>query len=116
MKAHEHLIKHALALGMTISVYDGEEWQVSRSTDEQEILDAVDSVEESQLKFRNSGDIAYRGAACVIPSLDDDETVVDYTCGGGDPLGILSHLWLMEWQALWDVTSEAEADTPTHLK
>jgi len=78
MKAYKHLIKHALKAGHTVSVWDGEEWQVKRSTKYQQIVDAVESVEEASLKIRDS-EGNYMGWALVSAyGLEDDETVMDY--------------------------------------
>lgn len=79
MKAYKHLIKHALSMGCTVSVWDGEEWQVRRNNCYSFIIDAIESVEEAQLRFRQKDAII--GWALVSAfGLDDDETVVDYTC------------------------------------
>ena len=43
MKAYKHLVKYALAQGYNISVWDGEEWQVSHSNKYQNIIDAIES-------------------------------------------------------------------------
>lgn len=80
MKAYKHLVKYALAQGHTISVWDGEEWQVSHSTKYQKIVDAIESVEEAQIKIRvpEYGNLV----AWVLISaygLADDETVIDYS-------------------------------------
>ena len=78
MKAYKHLIKHALGLGCTVSVFDGEEWQVKRSTSYKDIVEAVESVEEAGLRIRQKDEII--GSATVSAfGLEDDETVVDYT-------------------------------------
>lgn len=79
MKAYKHLVKHALTRGFTVSVYDGEEWDVKRSNKYQTIIDSIESVEEAEIRIRNDeGDSV--GWALVIPGLNDDETVADYTC------------------------------------
>ena len=44
MKAYEHLIDYALDFGFTVSVWDGEEWQVKRSRDRAAIIEAVESL------------------------------------------------------------------------
>ena len=81
MKAYKHLVKHALAQGHTISVWDGEEWQVSHSTKYQKIIEAIESVEEANLVIRLATGSERIGWAQVIPyGLEDDETVVDYIC------------------------------------
>jgi len=81
MKAYKHLVKHALSQGHTISVWDGEEWQVSHSTKYQNIVEAIESVEEANVVIRLATGGARIGWAQVIPyGLEDDETVVDYIC------------------------------------
>jgi hypothetical protein len=78
MKAYKHLIKHALAAGCTISVWDGEEWQLKRSTGYKAIVAAVESVEEAQIRFRLNDEVV--GTALVSAyGLEDDETVIDHT-------------------------------------
>lgn len=79
MKAYKHLVKHSLNKGFSVSVWDGEEWQVKRGTKYQAIIDAIESVEEAQIVIRDAEGVKM-GWALVIPSLDDDETVADYTC------------------------------------
>lgn len=79
MKAYKHLIKFALAKGYAISVWDGEEWQVSRSTGYKFINDAVESVEEAQLRIRDKDGKEVGWALVSAFGLDDDETVMDYT-------------------------------------
>ena len=79
MKAYKHLVKHALKTGHTISVFDEEVWQVKRGTAYKKIIDAIESVEAPQIRIRDQdGDIV--GWALIIPFLDDDETVADYSC------------------------------------
>lgn len=79
MKAYKHLVKYALAQGYNISVWDGEEWQVSHSTGYQSIIDAIESVEEANIVIRvpeYGNRVAW---ALIIPfGLEDDETVADY--------------------------------------
>ena len=78
MKAYKHLVKTALKDGNTISVWDGEEWQVKRSTSYKAIIDAIESVEEAQIRIRTEDDGLVVGWALIIPfGLEDDETVAD---------------------------------------
>jgi len=79
MKAYKHLIKHCLSMGCTVSVWDGEEWQVKRSTGYKAIIDAIESVEEAQLRIRQQ-DAVIGWALVSAFGLEDDETVVDHTC------------------------------------
>lgn len=79
MKAYKHLVKHALAAGNTVSVFDGEVWEVKRSTAYQGIISCIESVEEAQLRIRNSSGQIVGWALVSAFGLADDETVVDYT-------------------------------------
>lgn len=79
MKAYKHLVKHALMRDYVVSVFDGEEWQVKRLNKYQGIIDAIESVEEAQIVIRDQDGVKM-GWALVIPGLNDDETVADYTC------------------------------------
>lgn len=79
MKAYKHLVKHALKTGHTVSVFDEEVWQVKRSTEYKKIIAAIESVEAPEIRIRDQdGDIV--GWALIIPFLDDDETVANYSC------------------------------------
>lgn len=79
MKAYKHLVKFALKHGHTVSVYDGEIWEVRRSTAYKTIIDCIESVEIASLRIRDTdGNII--GWASVIPfGMEDDETVADHT-------------------------------------
>jgi hypothetical protein len=79
MKAYKHLVKFALAQGYVISVWDGEEWQIKRSNKFKEIIDAIESVEEAELKIRSADlDDLITWVRVSAFGLADDETVVDY--------------------------------------
>lgn len=93
MKAYKHLIKHALSLGCTVSVWDGEEWQVKRSTSYKAIVEAVESVEEAALRIRQK-DAIIGSAAVSAFGLEDDETVVDYSISS----------FMEEWSELYNST------------
>lgn len=83
MKAYKHLVKHALTQNCLISVFDGEEWQLNKSSKYQSIIDSIESVEEAEIKiyckFDTRGE-GYKGWARVSAyDLNDDETVIDNT-------------------------------------
>jgi len=44
MKSYKHLVKWMIAKGYTVSVFDGEEWAVKRSTKQSDINDAIEAV------------------------------------------------------------------------
>jgi hypothetical protein len=80
MKAYKSLIKYVLSDGYTISVWDGEEWQVKRSNSYKAIVEAVESVDEASLRIRNTEGVLI-GWALVSDAVDlaDDETIIDYS-------------------------------------
>ena len=93
MKAYKHLVKYALAQGYNISVWDGEEWQVSHSNKYQSIIDAIESVEEAQIKIRIPEYGTLIAWALIIPfGLEDDETVADYS----------DNEFMMKWSLAYD--------------
>ena len=90
MKAYKHLIKHSLARGCGVSVWDGEGWAQRRSTSFTAIVEAVESVEEAQLLIYKDG--VKLGWALIHPyGVPPDETVCDYTCTQ----------FMNEWDALF---------------
>lgn len=94
-KAYLNLVKYALAQGCTLSVWDGEEWQVKRSTGYKAVVEAIESVEEAQLRIRNA-DGAVIAAALIIPfGLEPDETVADYS----------DNAWMAAWEAQYTVNA-----------
>ncbi len=79
MKAYKHLVKHALAAGNTVSVFDGEIWEVQLSTSYKTIIACIESVEEAQLRIRTADGKVIGWARVSAYGLADDETVIDYT-------------------------------------
>jgi hypothetical protein len=79
MKAYKHLIKHAIATGHNVTVWDGEENQVLHGTAYKAIIDAIESVDMAEVLIYDAAKKRV-GWAQIISSLDDDETVADYTC------------------------------------
>jgi len=73
------LIKAGIAAGYTVSVNDGEEWTVRRSTNEREILAALASTGQDYVRFYQGDDSV--GTAVLIWGNDDDgsELISDYT-------------------------------------
>lgn len=78
-KEYLKLIKNALAKGYVISVFDGEEWDVKKSKSYKEIKDSIESVEVAQIRIRSEDDGYLIGWAQIIPDLEPDETVADFT-------------------------------------
>lgn len=78
-QAYRHLIRAALNAGHTVSVWDGEEWQVKRGTTFQALVDAVQSVEEAQLRIRDAEGNIVGWALVSAFGLEPDETVMDNT-------------------------------------
>ena len=78
MKAYQHLVRYALAGGNTVSVYDGEIWEVKRSTDYQTIVDCITSVEEAEILIADNEGRQIGWALVSAYGLADDETVIDF--------------------------------------
>jgi hypothetical protein len=79
MKAHHHLIDHALKTGNIVSVFVGEEWPVKKSNDRALIIEHIESVEESQIRIYNANGVKVAWALIVPFGVGDDETVADHT-------------------------------------
>lgn len=79
MKAYKHFVKHALAAGLDVTVWDGgDEPAESHCTKYQKIIDAIEAVEIAELVIYKDGE--RRGWAQVMPfGLEDEETMADYT-------------------------------------
>ena len=79
MKAYLNLIKYALKSGNTLSVWDGEIWEVKHSTKYTEIKECIESVEEAQIIIRDS-EGQKLGWALILPyEVGAEETVCDFT-------------------------------------
>jgi hypothetical protein len=78
MKAYVSLVNHALHSGNTVSVWDGEEWQVKKSKHYYEIVTAIRSVEEAVLLIRDSKGLKVAHATVLPYGVGDDETVSDW--------------------------------------
>lgn len=79
MKAYKSLIKQALKDGLSVSVFDGEVWELKKSTAYKEIIDTIESVEESSIRLYTK-DKVYIGWALIVPfGVDDDETIADFS-------------------------------------
>ena len=71
------LVDFAIKTDHTISVFDGEEWPVKRSTDRAQIIESIESVEQAELTIRDaSGNKVFW--AFIIPfGVEPDETIAD---------------------------------------
>jgi hypothetical protein len=78
MKAYLHLIKFFLAKDCTISVWDGEEWAVSKSSSYNAIKGVIEGVEEAEIRVRNSAGEKILWAS-IIPSLNPEESVSNWS-------------------------------------
>lgn len=79
MITKHRLIAMILADGNKISVYDGEDWQVKKSTSYKAILDAVESVDEAQLRIWNNDGTVKLGWVHIVNGLAPDEEIADHT-------------------------------------
>lgn len=90
--AYKHFIKYALNKGCNISVFDGEEWQVKRSTKQKDIIDAVESIEEAELRVRDSEGNKIAWASVIPFGVEPDETIADYS----------ANEFMQEWNDIFD--------------
>ena len=79
MKAYKSLINHALSLGHVISVHDGEEFAVKRTTNTKEIYAVIDSVEQSELVFRDKEGNKVGWALVIDYPEEPENSVADFT-------------------------------------
>jgi hypothetical protein len=88
MKDYKALVRYALANDCTLSVWDGEEWSTKKSKDYQAIIQDIEGVDEAQIRIRDhdGGAVAW---ALIIPGLDPDETIADYSVN--------------EWMQAWEM-------------
>jgi hypothetical protein len=93
MKAYKHLIKYALSNGMTVSVWDGECFEVKRSTSFKQINDCVESVEVAELTIRDTNGEKQGWAMVAAFGFEQDETVLDHT------MTAFLEAWDMEYRA-----------------
>lgn len=79
MKAYKHLVKHVLATGGDITVWDGGDDPAEEHCDQfKKIVDAIEAVEEASIYIFKDG--ATVGWARIVPfGLEDEETLVDYS-------------------------------------
>ncbi len=78
IKDYKALIKTAIAAGKVISVHDGECWEVVRSNNYKEIIASIESVEEAEIRIRDTNSNK-RGWALIIAGLEGKETIADYS-------------------------------------
>ena len=74
----QQVIKYTLDFGLSVSVWDGEEWQVKKSHDYQEVMEAIESVDVAEIRVRDKdGNIC--GWAQIVNGLEEDCEVADYS-------------------------------------
>lgn len=72
------LVETGLAMGLTASVNDGEDWVLIRSSKITEILAACFSTDEDRIRFRNdAGD--NMGTFYLVYGNDGDDVISDYS-------------------------------------
>lgn len=75
--AAKELIRFALSRNNTVSVHDGEEWQLKRSNKYRAIIDAIASVDEAQIRIRHCEGPVLAWARVTLFGVAADETVID---------------------------------------
>lgn len=77
-KMATQLVQAALAEGLLISVYDGEEYAIIKSSDEAAILKEIGATDADKLIFRTA-DGTRIGSASLVYGNGPGETVQDHT-------------------------------------
>lgn len=80
----------AIANGWTVSVWDGEAWPLTRSTDLDAILAATRSTDEETLRFRCGAAVV--GSLFLVYGNDGHDVVADASCDGGGPFDTFTGL------------------------
>jgi len=71
------LVEDALAAGYTVSVCDGEDYPVKRSSNKKEIMAGVFSCDEEELVFRKDGNLI--GRVFLVYGNDGYDVICDYS-------------------------------------
>lgn len=72
------IIDMGLKVGMSLSVYDGEEWTLKNSRDRAAILDALGTTETDTIKFRHADGTTF-GAIVLIYGNGPGDIIADYS-------------------------------------
>ena len=75
----ERLVTDAIALGYQVSVNDGEEWTVKRSTDSKAIMAALFSTDEDYIRIRKDGEETSVGTFTLIYGNDGWDVIADWS-------------------------------------
>ena len=90
------LVEIILSKGFSISVYDGEEWTVRRSTSAPDILEALDTTGEDYLAMHRVDGSKGGGCIQLVWGNSAPELVADYTANDA-----MEAIW-NEWHQLVD--------------
>ena len=74
----KRVVRSAIALGYTVSLWDGGEWAVKRSSKLPEVTRAMFTVDEESLEFRNA-EGGLIGTAWFVYGNDGWDALADYT-------------------------------------
>lgn len=77
--AYIDFIRFAIANKCTVSVWDGEAWQVKKSTKQNECIAAVKSVEEATIRVRDNNGKIVCAAYVSAYGLQPDETMINWS-------------------------------------
>lgn len=73
------LVRHALANAMTVSVYDGMEWTLEKSTSYEAIFDALFTTDMDVIELCAAADGKRIGSFQLIYGNDGYDVIADYT-------------------------------------
>lgn len=74
------LVEHILSQGHCISVHDGGEWALLRTTDQKAILEIIDSVDECHVRaYESASATKSLGTFYLVLGNDPSEDIADHT-------------------------------------
>ena len=72
-----HLVRYSLSQGHAVSVWDHEDWQVSKSTNYREISESIKSMEEAKVVIYSVQGDKLAWALVSMYGLEPDETIMN---------------------------------------
>lgn len=74
------VVRNALNMGYSISLYDGEEWTIQRATTEKEVMSAIQTTDADTLRFRKIDDVGTPvGSVYFVYGNSASEVMNDWT-------------------------------------
>jgi UDP-N-acetylglucosamine 2-epimerase len=73
------IVGSAIAMGYSVSLYDGEEWTLKQSVDKAALMDAVMTTDHDKLAFRKLGELGVCGSVLLVYGNSASEVIADWS-------------------------------------